>query len=231
MSSVNIITIDGPSGVGKGTAGVVIAKKLKYDYLDSGALYRLVALGAQRHNVELENEAGLVALAGHFDIAFLDGENGEIKTFFEGEDVSGPLRSESIAQFASQVATYPSVRRALLDRQRLFAVKPGLIADGRDMGTVVFPDAALKFFLNASFDARASRRHKQLIERGENVSLRAVQDRLKARDSRDENRLVSPLFPAEDAVEIDTSNMTADEVVNTLLEIVSLKGFFAEANE
>mgnify|MGYP001327392483 CR=1 FL=1 len=227
MSSVNVITIDGPSGVGKGTAGGIIAKKLKYNYLDSGALYRLLALAARRHNVFLKNETALVALAGHFDIAFEENACGDIKTFLEGEDVSSAMRSESVAEFASQLAIYPSVRSSLLDRQRLFAVDPGLIADGRDMGTVVFPDAALKFFLNASFDTRVTRRHKQLIERGENVSLRAVQSQLDERDRRDKSRLASPLIPAEDAVEIDTSGMTADEVVNTLLEIVSLKGLFA----
>ena len=230
MSSVNVITIDGPSGVGKGTAGGIIARKLKYNYLDSGALYRLLALAARRHKVSLTNESALVALAGHFDIAFKKNDRGNIETFLEGEDVSRAMRSETVAEFASQLAIYSSVRNSLLDRQRLFAVAPGLIADGRDMGTVVFPDAQLKFFLMASLDARIARRHKQLIERGENVSLRAVQVQLEERDRRDKSRLISPLMPAEDAVEIDTSGMTANEVVNTLLEIVSIKGLFAGAS-
>jgi len=221
---VPVITIDGPSGSGKGTVCQLLATKLGFHYLDSGALYRLLALAAKRHGVELDNIEALAVLAGHMDISFHMQTDSEPKVMLEGEDVSSLIRNEEIGSDASLVAAYPEVRAALLQRQRAFAVAPGLVADGRDMGTVVFPDADAKIFLTASPEDRAERRYKQLIDKGESVSLAALVEQVQKRDERDMNRKASPLIPANNAVVLDSSKMSIDEVLNSGLKIIIKNG-------
>ena len=218
-----IITIDGPSGAGKGTISRMLAKKLHFHYLDSGALYRLLGLAAVRHSVDLANDQDLSTLAGHMDIDF-EASGDELKILLEGEDVSLELRSENTGALASQVASFPNVRTALLKRQQLFAKEPGLVADGRDMGTVVFPEAPLKIYLTASAEERAQRRYKELLAKGENVSLRALEEQVRSRDERDMSRDASPLIPAADAVQLDSSELSIQEVMDTVLNLVYLKG-------
>ena len=218
-----IITIDGPSGAGKGTISRMLAKKLHFHYLDSGALYRLLGLAAVRHSVDLANDQDLSTLAGHMDIDF-EASGDELKILLEGEDVSLELRSENTGALASQVAAFPDVRTALLKRQQLFAKEPGLVADGRDMGTVVFPEAPLKIYLTASAEERAQRRYKELLAKGENVSLRDLEEQVRYRDERDMSRDASPLIPAADAVQLDSSELSIQEVMDTVLNLVYLKG-------
>ena len=228
MIPVPIVTVDGPSGAGKGTLSAALASKLGYRYLDSGALYRLLALASERHKVALENQHALVMLAAHLDICFeYNATEGQAQILLEGEDVSRQLRTESVAIMASELAVHVGVRAALVERQRLFAVKPGLVADGRDMGTVVFPEATLKIYLTASAEERAARRYKQLLEKGDNVSLPAVRMQVGERDQRDTERQVAPLRPADDAIQIDTSEMSADAVLLQLLETTVVKGLLA----
>ena len=225
MISVPIVTVDGPSGAGKGTLSAALASKLGYRYLDSGALYRLLALASERHRVALDNQHAPVVLAAHLDICFeYNAAEGRTQILLEGEDVSRQLRTESVAIMASELAVHVGVRAALVERQRLFALEPGLVADGRDMGTVVFPEARLKIYLTASAEERAARRYKQLLEKGDNVSLRAVRLQVDERDQRDTERQVAPLRPADDAIQIDTSEMSADAVLLQLLEITVVKG-------
>lgn len=222
---VPVITVDGPSGSGKGTVCQLLAAKLGFHYLDSGALYRLLALAAKRHGVEIDNVESLAVLAAHMDIAFNMNDDGlHPKVMLEGEDVSSLIRNEDVGENASKVAAYPEVRTALLQRQRAFAVAPGLVADGRDMGTVVFPDADAKIFLTASPEERAERRYKQLIDKGESVSLAALVEQVRKRDDRDMSRKASPLIPATNAVILDSSDLTIDEVLNAGLEIVKKNG-------
>ena len=218
-----IITIDGPSGSGKGTVSRLLADKLSFQYLDSGALYRVLSIAATRRNVDMANKAELSLIAEHMDVIFKTSAQGTFDILLEGENVTSDVRTETTGALASQLAAYPEVRDALMKRQRLFARGNGLVADGRDMGTVVFPAADLKIYLTASIDERAKRRHKELIEKGEDVSLRALAEQVKARDERDINREVSPLVAATDAIELDTSNMSALEVLDTVLHMIDFK--------
>ena len=211
--SIPVITIDGPGGSGKGTIAGLLAKRLGWNLLDSGALYRLLAFAARNHGVDLTNEATLTRLAAHLDVQFVAGQNNEQQIILEGEDVTRAIRSEEVGAGASQVAALPAVRAALLERQRAFREAPGLVADGRDMGTVVFADAGLKIFLTASSQERAERRHKQLLQKGEPANLSSLLDEIVARDERDMNRSVAPLKPADDAVLIDSTSMNIEEVL------------------
>ncbi len=219
-----IITIDGPSGSGKGTVSRMIADTLSFNYLDSGALYRLLTIAASRRKVDTNDVTALSMLAEHMDIRFITSADGHFKALLEEEDVTAEMRTEDTGVRASKIAAYNEVRGALLKRQRSFACGEGLIADGRDMGTVVFPEADLKIYLTASIDERANRRYKELIEKGEDVSLRALAEQVRARDERDINREVSPLVAAEDAIELDSSLMNAKEVLETVLHIIDFKG-------
>jgi cytidylate kinase len=217
-NTVPVITIDGPSGSGKGTISRLTAATLGWHFLDSGALYRLVALAATHHAVPLDDEVSLETLAAHLDVQFLADKDGvESRMVLEDEDVTDAIRSEECGQAASVVAALPPVRRALLQRQRAFREPPGLVADGRDMGTVVFPDAEVKVFLTASREERARRRHKQLNEKGVSVNLQHILGELAERDARDSGRSVSPLRAAADAVIIDTTRLKIEEVVSNVL--------------
>ncbi|HIG66445.1 MAG TPA: (d)CMP kinase [Porticoccaceae bacterium] len=220
-----IITIDGPSGSGKGSVSRLLAKKLGFSYLDSGALYRLLSIAALRHQVVSSNQKGLKSLAEHMDICFESDDTGGLRALLEGEDVTLEMRTENTGERASKIAGHSEVRAALLKRQRLFAKGDGLVADGRDMGTVIFPTAQLKIYMTASIEERANRRYKELRAKGEDVSLRALAEQVRARDERDMNRDVSPLVPAEDAIELDTSNLSIKEVLETVLGILDFKRF------
>jgi cytidylate kinase len=223
---VRVITVDGPSGAGKGTISRILAKKLGFHYLDSGALYRILGIAAQRHRVDTSNNKGLMTLAEHMDIRFDSTETGDIKALLEGEDITQEMRTEDAGALASLVASHPQVRSALLKRQRMFATEPGLIADGRDMGTIVFPDAVLKIYLTATTEERAQRRYKELLAKGEDVNLPGLLNQVRLRDERDMSRDVSPLIPAVDAIELDTSDQSIDEVTDTVLNLVVFKGLF-----
>ncbi|WP_372881297.1 (d)CMP kinase [Psychromonas sp.] len=222
MSNNNLVTIDGPSGSGKGTVCHILAAKLHWHLLDSGALYRILAFAALQEKVSLDDQKSLANLALNLDVSFVSNGSG-VDTLLAGENVGDKLRTEIVAQAASQVASLQSVRDALLARQKAFNQAPGLIADGRDMGTVVFPDAPVKIFLDASAEERAARRFNQLQSKGFNVSIAQILSEIKERDFRDRNRPVAPLKPAEDALVIDSTSLTIDEVVNQVLELMKLK--------
>ena len=219
MSNVPVMTIDGPSGSGKGTVSRAAARALGWTLLDSGALYRLVALAGRQAGVKLDDETGLARLAETADIAFgSTGSGGEVVRL-DGKDVTGAIRTEEAGNDASKVAALPGVRAALLERQRRFAVPPGLVADGRDMGTVVFPRAEVKIFLTASAAERALRRHKQLKEKGVTANLAALSLEIAERDQRDSTRTASPLVASADAVLLDTTGMSVDAVVERVLAV------------
>ncbi|QIZ76611.1 (d)CMP kinase [Ferrimonas lipolytica] len=217
-----VITIDGPSGAGKGTICQVLADRLGWHLLDSGATFRVLALAALHHNVDLGNEDALALLAAHLDVQFVPHDEG-VRVILEGEDVSTEIRSQECADAASKVAVFPRVREALLRRQRAFRQSPGLIADGRDMGTVVFTDAEAKIFLTASAEERAKRRYAQLKDKGYDVSIDRLLTEIQDRDYRDANRKVAPLKPAEDALEIDTTSLNIDQVVDVVINYVVTK--------
>jgi CMP/dCMP kinase len=216
---VPVIAIDGPSGSGKGTISRAVASTLKWHLLDSGALYRLVALAARRAGVGLDEASVLGPMALRLDIRFGSGPLGEERVWLDGADVTRDIRTEAAGGDASRVAAIPAVRAALLARQRAFAVPPGLVADGRDMGTAVFPGAEVKIFLTASAEERAQRRHNQLKEKGVAATLAALSLEIAERDRRDISRSASPLVASADAVVLDTTGMPVEAVVSRVLEI------------
>lgn len=219
---IPVITVDGPSGSGKGTISQLLAKQLGWHFLDSGALYRVLALAAKQHAVEFDNEAALEVLAGHLDVQFVTNITGMMpQVILEGTDVSEVIRGEECGNAASKVGALPKVRIQLLGRQRAFRELPGLVADGRDMGTVVFPDAQLKIFLQATPKERVMRRLNQLKEKGLNVTFEAIHKELLERDLRDKERAVSPLKPAADAVIIDTTGLSIDQVLTQIMQLAS----------
>ena len=213
-----VLAIDGPSGSGKGTIARRVASRLGWRLLDSGALYRLVGLAAVRQGVSLEDEAALAEVARTLNVWFASAADGSERIELEGEDVTREIRSEDSGANASRVAALQGVRTALLERQRAFRQAPGLVADGRDMGTLVFPDATLKVFLTASAEERARRRHKQLKDKGIDVSLAALSRDIEDRDRRDSERKVAPLKPAEDARLLDSSGLSIETVTQTVLD-------------
>lgn len=212
MNAVPVITLDGPSASGKGTVAERVARALGFHFLDSGALYRLTALCAIKAGVALDDEAAVAKLAGALPASFHDGA-----VWLDGENVTDAIRAETVGEGASRVAALPAVRAALLERQRAYRQPPGLVADGRDMGTVIFPDAVAKVFLTASPEARAERRYKQLIEKGISASLNDLVADMRARDARDSARAVAPLKPAPDALLLDTTHLGIEAAVEAVL--------------
>ena len=217
-----IITVDGPSGAGKGTLCYTLAEKLGYALLDSGAIYRVTALAALQRKTDLTNELALAELARHLDIQFIP-QNGEVNILLAGMNVSHLIRTQEVADAASKVAVFPEVRSALLQLQQDFAKNDGLIADGRDMGTVVFPNAQVKLFLDASAEERAKRRYKQLQNKGINGNFEQILAEIKERDFRDRNREVAPLKPADDALLLDSTTLSIGEVIDQALAYIQEK--------
>ena len=217
-SRVPVLTLDGPSGVGKGTVCLLVAKNLGWHILDSGSLYRLLALSAG-DNVDLENASQLADLARDMQIEYVSSGDG-LGVYLKGKNVSEAIRTEATGVLASKVAAIPEVRQALLDKQKAFANPPGLVADGRDMGTTIFPDAELKIFLTASAEERAKRRYKQLKDKGISANLSQLTVELKERDERDSTRSASPLLAADDAIVIDTSELSIDQVCAQVMQLV-----------
>ena len=220
-AAVPVLTIDGPSGSGKGTASRAVAQRLGWHFLDSGAIYRSLAVAALRSGTLLDDVDAIVRLAEAMDLSFTADD--PPKVLLNGADIAGEIPTEACGNAASQVAAYGPVRKALLDKQRGFRKAPGLVADGRDMGTVVFPEAACKVFLTASAEVRALRRYKQLKEKGINVSLGGLTKEIEERDRRDRERAEAPLAIAEGAVLIDSSGLTIEEVVSRCLAVVNGK--------
>jgi len=216
---IPVIAIDGPTASGKGTVAGLVAKKLGWHYLDSGSIYRSLALAALKRRIDLADEAGVAALGQNLDVVFSDS-----KVWLDGADVSLELRREETGNSASKIAALPAVRQALLARQRAFCQAPGLVSDGRDMGSVIFPESFLKIFLTATAQARAERRYKQLIEKGLPASIASLLGDLQERDNRDASRAVAPLKPCEDAVLLDTTALSIDEAVQFVLDLASQRG-------
>jgi cytidylate kinase len=227
--TVPICAIDGPSSSGKGTISRLVAAKVGWNLLDSGALYRLVALGGLMRNLDPDDVEQHVAVARSMKIQFGSVGSGEEHVTLDGRDVTGKIRTETAGAGASRVAAWPAVRAALTDRQRAFAEPPGLVADGRDMGTVIFPEARLKVFLTASAEERAQRRHKQLIGKGSAASLAALSREIAERDLRDSTRQVAPLKPAPDAVLLDSTGLSIDAVVERVLSLGRERGLWPKA--
>jgi CMP/dCMP kinase len=223
QESIPVITIDGPSGSGKGTVARIVAEQLGWQLLDSGAIYRVLAMATLHHGVNVEEEDPLVPMAAYLDVQFEISSDGQSKVILEGEDVTDAIRQEDVGNLASKVAAFPRVREALLRRQRAFRVDPGLVADGRDMGTVVFVDAPVKVFLTASAEERADRRFNQLKKKGVSVKIERLLEDIRQRDERDQNREVAPLVPADDALLIDSTNLSIDDVVNQILSFTNGK--------
>ncbi|HRO28057.1 MAG TPA: (d)CMP kinase [Luteimonas sp.] len=218
--TIPVLTIDGPSGSGKGTISRLVAQRLGWHYLDSGALYRAVGVAAAWADLDLDDAGALVRCAFDTEIGFRE-EAGELRVLVNGHDATDELRTETAGAAASAIAAIPEVRAALKDRQRAFRQPPGLVADGRDMGTVIFADARYKVFLTASAEERAERRHKQLKDKGVSVTMDGLLREILARDARDASRAVAPLRPAEDAVHIDTTGIGIDTVVERVLAVVT----------
>lgn len=216
--TIPVVTIDGPGGSGKGTISQLLAARLGWHYLDSGALYRVLGLAAQDAGISVTDAPSLARLAGEIQLDFEPQTDGSAQVMLNGQDVSLWLRTEECGRWASEVAVWPEVRAALLQKQHDFRQNPGLVADGRDMGTTVFPTARLKIFLTASPEVRADRRYKQLKEKGLDASLPLLLGEIRARDARDAGRAVSPLRPADDAEILDTSTMGINEVVEFILD-------------
>lgn len=212
-SHIPVITIDGPTASGKGTVAHKVADKLGFHFLDSGSLYRLTALTALRRGADLRDEHAIAKLAEHLPVSFAGGE-----ILLANENVTQAIRAEEVGNLASQIAALPTVRQALYSLQLGFRKAPGLVADGRDMGTVIFPNAQLKVFLTASVEARAQRRYKQLIDKGFSANMEDLLSDLQARDDRDTHRAIAPLVPAEGAHFLDTSHMTADQAIEQVLK-------------
>ena len=215
--STAVLTIDGPVSSGKGTVARLVAARLGWHLLDSGALYRVLGYHARNQGVALDDEVALVTMAQSLPVRFVE-QQGDTAVILDGEDVSNIIRQESVGELASQVAVLQPVRDALLARQRAFAEAPGLVADGRDMGTVVFTSAPLKIYLTASAEERARRRFEQLKEKGFGATLATLVEDIRTRDDRDMNREVAPLRPADDAVVIDSTTLSVDDVVNRILD-------------
>ena len=221
MSDISVIAVDGPSGTGKGTICSHLASWLGWHLLDSGALYRILAVAAEKYQLELNNESAIADIAGSLDVVFQQPQPGkDITVIFEGDDITQKIRTEECGNSASQIAVLPQVRSALLDRQRQFQQAPGLVADGRDMGTVVFSDAPLKIYLIASAEERAKRRYKQLKQKGFNVNLPRLAAEIAERDTRDSQRTISPLKPADDAIVVDTTTLDIFEVIKKIENLV-----------
>jgi len=216
--TVPVLTIDGPSGAGKGTVSRTVARRLGWHYLDSGSIYRSLAIAVLKHKIDLADESEIVKVAQSMALEFEC--NDELVVRLNGEDITSQLGLESTGNAASIVAALPEVRRALLQKQKDFRKMPGLVADGRDMGTVVFPDAEIKVFLTASAAERAQRRYKQLIEKGIDANLTLLTSEIEERDRRDMERKTAPLAMASDALYIDSSNMTIDEVIEEVLNLI-----------
>jgi cytidylate kinase len=228
-NTINVITIDGPSGTGKGTLSLMLADKLGWHYLDSGVLYRVLAYLAIQQNIAFDDEAQLAQIAAKMPIQFiLNKSNQSYSVVLDNNDITKLIRSEEVSTASSQVSAHPSVRNTLIELQKSFRQAPGLITDGRDMGTVIFPTAQLKVFMTACPEIRAQRRYNQLKEKGIDVNLVAVESELNERDKRDQERSVAPLKPADDACIVDTSNKSTDEVLQEIMELVQARSLISE---